>query len=622
MKLIFTFLFINCLLFNISTSLAQKDSTKHKSDSLLNIQLEQQALKVKKLATQNLTDSLQRIDLENQMKLLKSSEDQKKESLLKELTILKRKDSSRHIQQKHQIDSLRKFVTGFGVVPFRDTLFRIYTRQGSFTPKDRAVAIAQRIINLSDDYSFRADSMTLVSSEQTEDIFYKSNLLVSVSDQDALWQNSSKNQLAKQWKTLIGNAVKQHHDETSWSTLLKEAGMAMLVIALVILLIYGINRLLKWVLSITQSKDAWYTRGIKIKNYDLVNSTQSVYVLHGMIKLARWLLIIILIYISLPILFGIFPFTKNLSSTLLGYITEPLKKIGISIWDFIPNLMTIIILVIIFRYVLKFFRFLKTEIENGNLTIPGFYHDWANPTYQILRVLILAFALVVIFPYMPGSDSQIFKGVSVFVGVLFTFGSAGALSNIVAGLVLTYMRAFKIGDRVKIGEVTGDIIGRTLLVTRIRSIQNEIISIPNSTVMGNHTVNYNSDAKINGLIVHTTVTIGYDVPWRQVHQLLIDAALASQMIEQTPEPYVLQTSLDDYYVSYRLNAFTKAPNKQAVIYSHLHANIQDKFNEAGVEIMSPHYKALRDGNTTTIPADYLPKDYQAPAFNTEERKKK
>lgn len=182
------------------------------------------------------------------------------------------------------------------------------------------------------------------------------------------------------------------------------------------------------------------------------------------------------------------------------------------------------------------------------------------------------------------------------------------------------MRAFKIGDRVQIGEVTGDVIEKTLLVTRVRTIQNEIISIPNSTVMSNHTINYSSDAPVNGLIMHTMVTIGYDVPWRQVHQLLIDAALETPMIEAEPKPYVLQTSLDDYYVSYRINAFTKQPNRQAVIYSGLHANIQDFFNKAGVEIMSPHYKALRDGNATTIPADYLPKNYVAPGFVTDRRK--
>ncbi|RYU89594.1 hypothetical protein EWM62_14870 [Mucilaginibacter terrigena] len=349
----------------------------------------------------------------------------KRAGLLKELATLRQSDSLRQARQKHQVDSLRKFVNGFGVVPFRDTLFYIFTRQGSFTPKDRAEAIAKRISNLSDDYSFRADSLKLVAAEQTEDIFYKNNLLVSVNDQDALWQNTGKEQLAAQWKTLIGVAVKQNQQETSWGTLLKEGGMALVVIILVIALIYAIGRLFRWVLSKTQSADAWYTRGIKIKNYELVNASQSVYVLHGLIRLVKWVSIIVLIYLALPVLFGIFPFTKNISDTLLGYITTPLKKVGIAIWDYIPNLMTILVLVVIFRYVLKFFSYIKVEIEQGKLTIPGFYADWANPTYQIMRVLILAFALVVIFPYMPGSDSQIFKGVSVFVGVLFTFGSAG-----------------------------------------------------------------------------------------------------------------------------------------------------------------------------------------------------
>jgi small-conductance mechanosensitive channel len=223
--------------------------------------------------------------------------------------------------------------------------------------------------------------------------------------------------------------------------------------------------------------------------------------------------------------------------------------------------------------------------------------------------------LVVIFPYLPGSDSPVFQGISVFLGFLFTFGSAGSLSNIIAGLVLTYMRLFKIGDRVKIGEVTGDVIEKSLLVTRIRTIKNEIISIPNSTVMSSHTINYCSDAVEKGLILHTTITIGYDVPWKQVHQALLDAADRTDMVLKDPQPFVLQTSLEDFYVAYQINAYTREPNKQAVMYSQLHQNIQDCCNESGIEILSPHYRAARDGNMSTIPANYLDKDYQVPRFN-------
>ena len=223
--------------------------------------------------------------------------------------------------------------------------------------------------------------------------------------------------------------------------------------------------------------------------------------------------------------------------------------------------------------------------------------------------------IVVIFPYLPGSDSPIFKGISVFLGFLFTFGSAGSLANLIAGLVLTYMRLFKIGDRVKIDDVVGDVIEKSSLVTRVRTIKNEIVSIPHSKVMSSHTINYSSDAPEKGLIIHTTVTIGYDVPWKDMHKALIEAATRTELILDTPEPFVLQTSLDDFYVSYQINGYTREPGKQAVIYSDLHRHIQDVCNENGIEILSPHYRAARDGNMSTIPAPYLPKDYEVPGFN-------
>ena len=300
---------------------------------------------------------------------------------------------------------------------------------------------------------------------------------------------------------------------------------------------------------------------------------------------------------------------------MFGYILNPVKRIASALWNYLPSLITIIVIVFIFRYVLNFLYYLRIEIERGKLQLPGFYADWANPTYQIIRVLIIAFMLIVIFPYLPGSDSPIFKGVSVFLGFLFTFGSAGSLSNIISGLVLTYMRLFKIGDRVKIADVTGDVIEKSLLVTRIRTTKNEIISIPNSTIMNSPTINYSSDAADKGLIMYTTVTIGYDVPWRDMHQALIDAALRCELVLKEPAPFVLQTSLDDFYVSYQINLYTREANRQAFIYSELHKHIQDVCNERGIEIMSPHYRSERDGNMSTIPASYLPEEYKAPGFN-------
>ena len=236
--------------------------------------------------------------------------------------------------------------------------------------------------------------------------------------------------------------------------------------------------------------------------------------------------------------------------------------------------------------------------------------------------------LVVIFPYLPGSDSPIFKGVSVFLGFLFTFGSAGSLSNLIAGLVLTYMRLFRIGDRVKIGDVSGDVIEKSLLVTRLKTPMNEIISIPNSTVMSSHTINYSIESLNQGLVLSASVTIGYHVPWKDVHQALLEAAERTPQFLKDPKPFVLQTGLEDFYVGYAVYGYTRGANNQAsihsqlfsniqdtfneagienkhaVIYSHLHQNIQDCCNEAGIEIMSPHYRAERDGNAVTIPSSY------------------
>ncbi|WP_158799901.1 mechanosensitive ion channel family protein [Pedobacter sp. L105] len=619
MKKIYFFIF-SLLLYHPASVHAQKDSIAKKNDSAQTVLFNNGLNRVNQLSAERLSDSLKRGDLQRQVSLLKDNDKLKKNELVTELSILKERDSIHLIRQQHQVDSLRKFVKGFPVVFAQDTLFYIYTKQGSFTAAERAEAVSNRISKISQDLSFKTDSLKQLAAEQTTDLYFKNILLISLSEQDALWASTDKEKLAANIKQLIGKHIIKHQQETSWEVLLKEVLLTMLVIGIVISMIIFINKLFKWFSTKIHSNDSAFKQGIQIKNYELLNAESQLRLIGIIINFFRWAIIILIVYLALPVLFGIFPFTKDLSVSLLNYTLSPVKKIGLAIWNYVPNMITILVLVIVFRYVLRFFRFVKIEIEKGKLTVPGFYKDWANPTYQIIRVLVMAFMLIVIFPYLPGSDSGVFKGVSVFMGVLFTFGSAGALGNIVAGLVLTYMRAFTIGDRVKIGEVTGDIIEKTLLVTRIRTIQNEVVSIPNSTVMGNHTINYSVEANGQGLIVHTTVTIGYDVPWRQVHQLLIAAASETEMIDQKSTPYVLQTSLDDYYVSYRINAFTKMPNKQALIYSSLHAKIQDHFNEAGVEIMSPHYKAIRDGNATTVPPSYLPDNYSPPVFRTQQKK--
>ena len=593
----------------------QRDSIAKKSDSLNSAILQNFNKKLNEIEQLRIADSIAKSKLEIEINSLKSSENLKKEELEKQLQELRNKEALRFAEKKRQVDSLRTTAIAYPVLGFfEDTLFNIFNRSGSFTAQDRAGAIMSRIKGLKDAWRFKTDSIQIVSSDVNTDLVYKDVILLSISDNDALWENSTRDQLAENYRKIIGAEVIKYKKETSFSTLTKEIALAILVILIFIFILKYLGKLFHWTANkIVNQKDR-LIKGIKIRNYTLLDAGNEVRVLLNANRLLKWLFIILTIYLALPILFGIFPWTKNFADVLFGYILSPLRRIALAFWNFLPNLITIIIIAIVFRYVNRAIRYLKNEIKSGVLKIPGFFPDWADPTYQIVRVLIFAFMIVVIYPYLPGSDSPVFKGVSVFLGFLFTFGSAGSLSNVISGLILTYMRLFKIGDRVKIGDHTGDVIEKSLLVTRIRSIKNEIISIPNSSVMSSHTVNYSSDAPGLGLIINTTVTIGYDVPWKDMYAALIEAALRTKYVLQDPKPFVLQTGLQDFYVAYQINAYIRESNMQTDIYSHLYENIQDVCNEKGIEIMSPHYFAARDGNTTTVPESYLPKDYQAPSF--------
>ena len=311
---------------------------------------------------------------------------------------------------------------------------------------------------------------------------------------------------------------------------------------------------------------------------------------------------IIIGYIALPFLFNVFPATKKISSIITDWTLTPIRSIFLSVFDYLPNVFNITIIIIIFHILLRILKKLFNELEKGTLRFPGFYEDWARPTFSIIRFLVYVLMFVMVFPYLPGSNSPIFKGVSVFLGLLFSLGSTSAIANIIAGLVITYMRPFKIGDRIKIGEVTGDVLEKNMLVTRLRTTKNEIITMPNSTILTSHTINFSTIGTEMQLLLHTSVSIGYDVPWRTVHKLLIDSAKLTDGISTDVEPFVLQKSLDDFYVLYELNAYTSQPHRMVSIYSLLHQNIQDRFNDAKVEILSPHYRTIRNENREKHPS--------------------
>lgn len=356
-------------------------------------------------------------------------------------------------------------------------------------------------------------------------------------------------------------------------------------------------------------------RTLSIQRQELLSAEDMVQVITGVVKTIRWLVVIFLIYLYLNFVFSLFPVTRGWAATLMDHTSNAVILVGASVLGYLPNLIFILLVAIVANYIIKLARLIFEGIAAGRISVPGFYQDWSTPTFNISRFLIIVFAAIVVIPYLPGSGSSAFQGVSIFFGLLLSLGSTAAVANVVAGVVITYMRAFRIGDRVQIADTMGEVTEKTLFVTRIRTIKNVDVTIPNAMVLGNHIINFSTLCETGtGLILHTKVTLGYDAPWRTVHQLLIEAALDTESIDVEPKPFVLQTSLDDFYVTYELNATTHCPEAMSRIYSDLHQNIQDKFNDAGLEITSPHYSALRDGNQVTIPTDYLPTDYRPPAF--------
>jgi small-conductance mechanosensitive channel len=318
--------------------------------------------------------------------------------------------------------------------------------------------------------------------------------------------------------------------------------------------------------------------------------------------------------VYLGVAFATVPMTKGYGLAAIDYALAPVRTLWHGFLSSVGDLVFIAVLVALARYAIKGLRWAFSEAATGRLVIPGVSPDWAMLAFKVARLGVVAMAAVVIYPYIPGSDTEAFKGIGIFAGALFTLGASGMAGNIVGGLALTFAGTFHVGDRVKIGDVVGDVVGTTLMLTRVRSIRNEVVTIPNSTVLAGHIVNYSTEARSLGLALVTEVTIGYDAPWRRVHDLLIEAARRTPEILAAPAPYVLQHSLNDYHVSYEIWAYTSNATDMFLTYGALHQNIQDCFNEGGIEILSPGYASLRDGNTTTIPASYRDERYAAPPF--------
>ena len=462
----------------------------------------------------------------------------------------------------------------------------------SYPAQERAAHVRRNIVTAARDRTIEVSDLHIVESADRTQIFAGNKLLLGVLDLDGEFEGVDRKVLAITFTRNIGRAITQYRSDRSRPVLIRNTAIALAATALMALVLWIIVRLSRWGTALAQRRVERRLRTLEDKAHRLVRADQLWAVLSALMRAARVLIVVLLVYFYLHTVLGLFPWTRRAARMLFDLVLDPLQSLWQGFVASIPDLVFLVALFVVVRYILRLASMFFTGVQQGRIRLQNFDPDWALPTFKILRVLIIALAVVVAYPYIPGSDSAAFKGVSLFLGVIFSLGSSSLISNLIAGLSMTYRGAFKHGELVKIGEVVGAVDDIRLMTTRLRTAKNEIVVIPNSSILNANVINYSALARSDGLVLNTVVGIGYDVPWREVEAMLLEAVTRTEGLKQEPRPFVLQLSFGDFAVSYQVNAYCDEPLRMLSLYSALHASIQDVFNEHGVEIMTPVYTQL------------------------------
>jgi len=492
-----------------------------------------------------------------------------------------------------EIEKLRNKMRGRPIVFEKDTLYYLYTSYGPYDIDTRVKYVEEKLKELYNDPYFVADSIKIKPAGDYLSVMYNDKTITGVSIVDALWENSSQTELAQRYANIIKNTIVKYKEQNSLKSVLIRLAELLLVLFITFILVWAINRLFDFLKKITLNSEHRFLTSIRIRNYDFIKKPGIVKALVKLLAILRIVFLLFLLITIIPLIFDIFSSTQYLSKIIVQWISEPIKNVGIAIIGYLPHLFYIVIIAVITRYVLKILRFFALEIERGILKIKGFHPEWAHTTYVLARMMLWVLALVIMFPHLPGSDSDAFKGISVFLGVLISLGSSSAISNAIAGIVISYMRPFQVGDWIKSGEIIGAVIEKNALVTRLKTINNEDITIPNSAILSGATMNFTSIGKEIGLALNVQVKVRYDYSDNLVEELLIEAALKTNGISPKPHPYIFQISLSELNAVYELNAYTFHPENMYFIKSDLTKNIQSTFRQANIEIFSTQYVEIR-----------------------------
>ncbi|MEM0964223.1 MAG: mechanosensitive ion channel family protein, partial [Bacteroidota bacterium] len=478
-------------------------------------------------------------------------------------------------------------------------LFQIYGGLGEVTIGDRALRLSARLAELAQSREVSPDGLRVIDGNTLTTITLGELIVMSVTDDDAVALGLDRAAAATQYRQQIVDAVVEYREQATIQGVLRGLGWSALAFLLLILALRALKRVYAWIGVRTAPLRRLYLRSFRIGTLEVIGKDQVARFGRALTAMSRLAISLVLVYTFLTFAFGQFVWTQSWAENLLDAALSPLRSLGSMLLASIDNVIAILVTLAVVRYTIRVSDYLFTRVARGEAELAGLHAELADPTRKIVKFLLIVIGVMLIYGYTPIADNRAFQGLTVFFGLLISLGSTTAIANMVAGIVLTYTRAFRVGDRVRIGEAFGDVVEKSFLVTRIRTTKNEDISVPNANVLSNHIVNYSAMAREgSGVILHTEVTIGYDVPWPQVHALLIQAARDTAGVESEPEPFVLQTALGDFSVAYQLNAYTREVTRMSRLYSDIHQHIQDRFAEAGIEVLSPTYEARRDGPST------------------------
>lgn len=512
--------------------------------------------------------------------------------LNKEVTLEDNKkltDSTEIKKKLAEIERVKSITQGAPVILKNDTLFKIFSRTGQYSASERANSAQKKIELLYEAPFFYQDSLKVENNFNTEIITYNGKIILGISEFDALWERTTAKELATNYKEIIAEHILKQREQNSFKFKLIRIGEFLLIIFAFIIILKLIYKVVNKGRNKITTNDKLLNNGLYFKKHQVLKKEQLISFINKMFGVVKMALFIILLFTTLPLALKIFPATISWANELEQFFLEPIKSLFDSIINYLPKLIRIIFIIIIGRYILKLLKYFALEIGRGAIKIEGFYKEWSKPTYLILKFITIIFILIIVFPYLPGAETKSFQGISVFLGILISIGSSSAISNAVAGIVITYMRPFQLKDWIKIGNVTGVVIEKNALVTRLKTINNEDITIPNSTILTGATVNFSSIGKTNGLSISTIINVRYMYDEELVTDALIHAAQITEGVTDKIPPYVFQISLNDNNATYEINAITFETDKMYQIKSDLIKNIHNSFKEKNISLKSVQF---------------------------------